>query len=64
MKTNIGKTDQIIRTLIGVVLLIFAVLNPSKNWWGFLGIIPLITAYVRFCPLYVPFKISTKKEEK
>lgn len=64
MKTNIGKTDQILRTLIGIVLLIFAVIDPSKNWWGFLGFIPLITAYVRFCPLYVPFKISTKKEEK
>lgn len=64
MKKNVGKTDQILRTIIGVILLIFAVIDPSKNWWGFLGFIPLLTAYVRFCPLYVPFKISTVKNEK
>lgn len=64
MKKNIGKTDQILRTIIGVILLIFAVIDPSKNWWGFLGFIPLFTAYLRFCPLYVPFKINTSKDEK
>jgi len=40
MKKNVGKTDQILRTILGIVLLIFAVLNPSENWWGFLGVIP------------------------
>ncbi len=64
MKKNVGKADQILRTLIGVILLIFAVIDPSKNWWGFLGFIPLLTAYFRFCPLYLPFKISTSKDEK
>lgn len=64
MKKNIGKIDQIIRTLAGVILLILALIDPSKNWWGFLGFILLFTAYVRVCPLYVPFKINTSKEEK
>jgi uncharacterized membrane protein len=64
MKKNIGKTDQLLRTIIGIVLLVFAVIDPSKNWWGFLGFIPLVTAWVRFCPLYVPFKINTSKDEK
>ncbi|MGB9664086.1 MAG: YgaP family membrane protein [Ignavibacteria bacterium] len=64
MKKNVGKTDQILRTILGIVLLIFAVIDPSKNWWGFLGIIPLLTAYLRFCPAYLPFKINTSKEEK
>jgi membrane-bound ClpP family serine protease len=64
MKKNVGKTDQILRMILGIVLIIFAVINPSKNWWGFLGIVPLLTAFFRFCPIYLPFKISTSKEEK
>jgi hypothetical protein len=64
MKKNIGKTDQLLRTTIGIVLLVFAIIDPSKNWWGVLGFIPLVTAWVRFCPLYVPFKINTSKDEK
>lgn len=64
MKKNVGKTDQILRTIIGILLLIFAVIDPSKYWWGFFGIVPLITAYTRFCLLYVPFKITTSKEDK
>ncbi|MCX8056002.1 MAG: DUF2892 domain-containing protein [Ignavibacteria bacterium] len=63
MKKNMGKTDSILRAIIGILLLIFTLIDPSKYWWGLFGIIPLITSFVRFCPLYVPFKISTNKDE-
>lgn len=63
MKKNIGKTDRILRVIIGILLLVFVLIDPSKYWWGFFGIVPLITAFIRFCPLYAPFKISTSKDE-
>ncbi len=64
MKKNIGNTDRILRFIIGILLLILALIDPAKNWWGFLGIIVLITAIVRVCPAYIPFKINTAKEVK
>jgi len=62
MKKNVGTADKWIRIIIGVVLLSLVFIGP-KTAWGWLGLIPLITAFVGFCPLYLPFKISTKKEE-
>lgn len=61
MKTNVGKTDMIIRIILAVV--IFALGFIYKSWWGLVGLIPLLTAIVRFCPAYWPFGISTGKKE-
>lgn len=60
MKCNVGKTDKTIRIIGGLVILALGVL--LKSWWGLIGIIPLATALSGWCPLYVPFKISTRKE--
>jgi len=30
-----------------------------RSWWGLLGLLPLVTALVGWCPAYVPFKLST-----
>lgn len=57
MQINIGRTDQIIRVTIG--LAIFVIGFYSKSYWGFVGIIPLVTAFIRWCPTYVPFHITT-----
>jgi len=62
MKCNMGKTDQILRAIIGIVIIAAGIY--FKSWWGAIGAIPLLTALVRWCPAYVPFGISTKKEEK
>lgn len=62
MKKNVGTADKWIRIIIGLFLLSLVFIGP-KTAWGWLGLIPLITAFVGFCPLYLPFKISTKKEE-
>lgn len=64
MTKNIGKTDRILRFVAGIILLVLALIDPSKNWWGFLGVILLLTAIVRVCPAYIPFKINTAKNEK
>ncbi len=61
MKRNIGKTDRIIRIIIGVLIAIAGVI--FKSWWGLLAIIPLFTGIVGWCALYVPFSISTAKKK-
>ena len=65
MKPNMGTTDRIIRIVLAII---FAVLYFSGTVTGALGIILLVlavvfvlTSLIRFCPLYVPFKISTRK---
>jgi len=62
MKTNIGTMDRAIRVIVGVVLIGLGIRNQS--WWGLIGLLPLLTAVVRFCPVYVPFGLSTCPAEK
>ena len=62
MKCNVGKLDRVIRIILGIVLILAGIFY--KSWWGALGIIPIITAVIGWCPLYIPFKISTSKTEE
>ena len=57
MKTNIGSIDRIIRFVIGFALLSGGLVLHS--WWGLVGLMPILTAVVRFCPAYLPFGINT-----
>jgi len=57
MTCNVGNTDRIVRGVIGLALIGFAV--ATKSWWALIGIVPLATAIFRFCPAYIPFKINT-----
>lgn len=57
MKSNVGKTDRIIRLLLG--LLIIAAGIYFGTWLGAIGVILLITAAIGWCPLYAPFGFST-----
>lgn len=61
MKKNMGTIDRILRIIVGVALITYGILNQS--WIGFIGIIPILTALVRFCPLYTMFGMSTCKIE-
>lgn len=62
--TNMGQTDRIIRVALAVV---FAALNlfgivsgvPGLILWA-LAVVFVLTSVISFCPLYLPFKISTK----
>lgn len=62
MKCNMGKTDRILRAIVGVIIVAAGVYFQS--WWGLVGLIPLGTAAVGRCPAYWPFKISTNKTAK
>jgi hypothetical protein len=55
---NEGTVDRALRVVIGVALLSLTFLGP-KSAWGYLGIIPLVTGLVGFCPLYRVMGITT-----
>jgi hypothetical protein len=58
MKTNVGTLDQALRISAGLaLLLLFAVgwIGP----WGLVGLVPLVTGLLRFCPLYRLLGIRT-----
>lgn len=58
MKINVGTTDRAIRIMVGLGL-IAATLAGVIGAWGWIGVIPLVTGVVRFCPAYLPFGVST-----
>ncbi|MGJ0561283.1 YgaP family membrane protein [Methylocystis sp.] len=51
MVANIGRTDRIIRIIAGLLLLSLVFIGP-QTLWGLVGLIPLMTAFVNFCPAY------------
>lgn len=59
MKKNVGSVDRLLRLIVGAVIIVWGVY--AESWWGLVGIIPLMTALMNWCPAYVPFKISTIK---
>ncbi len=61
MKCNVGGTDRIIRIILGILIILAGVY--FKSWWGIIGILPLITGLIRWCPAYLPFGFSTCKTE-
>lgn len=60
MKYNEGTADRIVRIVIGVFGVSLLFWGP-KSLWGLFGLLPLITGVLGWCPLYVPFGISTCK---
>lgn len=60
MKQNVGMIDRVIRVLLGVTLLTFAIIGEgvaAKVSW--IGVIPLLTAFAGFCPLYTLLGINS-----
>ena len=62
MKCNMGKTDRILRGIVGVAVIGAGVYYQS--WWGAIGAIPLSTALIGWCPAYFPFGISSCKTDE
>lgn len=58
MKANVGNLDRVVRIVVGLALLSLTVMGP-QTWFGLLGLIPLATATMGFCPLYTLFGFST-----
>ena len=62
MKFNVGTIDRLLRIILGLIIAILGVV--FENWWGLIGVVLIATGLFRFCPLYLPLKISTVKKEE
>jgi hypothetical protein len=62
MKTNIGSCDGGVRFLFGCVLLYLGV--KYHAWWGLVGMVPIATAAIGFCPLYWLLHFNTDTLEE
>jgi len=60
MKANVGDLDRIARIIIGLGLLsLIFILEGNTRWFGLIGLIPLTTAFLRWCPAYTILGISS-----
>ena len=63
MTSNVGGIDRILRIIIGLALIAYAIPIgfPATGWnaVGWIGIVPLLTALVGFCPAYTIFGINS-----
>ncbi len=62
MTTNVGNIDRILRIIVGIALIAWALgylpgIAPSQ--WGWIGLVPLLTAIVGYCPAYSILGMST-----
>lgn len=62
MKKNVGSIDKVARIILGLGLIVFALI--TNNWWGFIGIVPLLTAFINYCPVYHLLHITTVQKVK
>jgi hypothetical protein len=68
MKNNMGALDRLIRTILALVVIVLyftkQITGTAAIILGILAVIFLLTSLAGFCPLYIPFKISTVKKYK
>jgi DUF2892 family protein len=63
MTANVGMIDRVIRIVIGILLIAFALRlgfpETGWNWIGWIGVIPILTAIFGYCPAYSLIGLST-----
>ena len=59
MTGNVGGIDRVLRILVGLALLSVVFVGPQTPW-GWIGVVPLLTGLIGWCPAYAPFGWSTK----
>ncbi|MBM3391572.1 MAG: DUF2892 domain-containing protein [Betaproteobacteria bacterium] len=62
MKSNVGGIDRILRIVVGLALVAWAVMGGPV--WAWIGIVPIATGSLGWCPAYLPFGISTCSTKK
>ena len=64
MTVNVGTVDRIVRVVVGLLLIVFALgyIAPGTSWsWvGWIGILPILTAIFSTCPAYSLLGLSTR----
>jgi hypothetical protein len=58
MKFNVGGADRILRIVAGLILIALAV-TGTVGFWGWIGVVPLLTGVFRFCPAYGLLGLNT-----
>jgi hypothetical protein len=59
LKKNVGYVDSIVRVIIGAMIVGIGLYFDS--WWGFLGLIPVFSGAVSFCPIYRMLNMDTSR---
>jgi uncharacterized membrane protein (GlpM family) len=60
LNTNVGTVDRVIRVILGLALLsLIVLLDGKERWFGLIGLVPLLTAAAKVCPLYSVLGIRT-----
>jgi hypothetical protein len=55
---NVGGIDKILRIIVGLVLIALVFVGP-QTVWGWIGLVPLLTGLVGFCPIYKIFGLNS-----
>ncbi|MEH6456534.1 MAG: DUF2892 domain-containing protein [Cocleimonas sp.] len=62
MNINVGKYERVVRIIAGLVIIAWGVY--AKNWWGVVGVVPLLTGLIGWCPPYAMLGINTCSTKK
>lgn len=63
MTSNVGGIDRILRIVLGLVLIGLAA-TGTVGWWGWLGVVPLLTGAIGWCPPYAILGFNTCSMKK
>ncbi|WP_426415744.1 YgaP family membrane protein [Aestuariirhabdus sp. LZHN29] len=58
--SNVGTIDRVLRVIVGLALISLVFVGPQTPW-GWVGLVPLLTGAISFCPLYRILGLSTCK---
>ncbi len=58
MNANVGSTDRALRIFVGSLLILLSLLNVIGAW-GWIGLLPIATGALRFCPAYTLLGLRT-----
>lgn len=68
MKKNMGTADKIIRILLAIVISVLYFMDIINGTIAIIGLVLsavfILTSFMSFCPLYLPFGISTRKKDE
>ena len=65
MTTNVGSIDRVLRIVVGLALIAWALgflPGVAPSMWGWIGVVPLLTAVLGACPEYSILSVSTCAE--
>lgn len=68
MKKNMGTIDRALRILVAAIIIVLCFIGQISGTVAIIGLIFsavfILTGFISFCPLYLPFKFSTRPEDK